>query len=137
MTTYHVGWGRGVGAAQVSIAAELDVVLDGVVVGPDGLPYSVSIVAPDGSDFPPMLEICVGHPERALLYHIGDDGSSAWGYQPDLPPGPAFLFDYGGVATEAWPERTRVTPSAARSAARRFITSGGGRPDGLSWDVLE
>lgn len=136
MIIYHVGWGRGAGTAQVSTAAELDAVLDSIVVAPQGLPYSVSIVAPDGPDFPPMLEICVGHPERSFLYHVGDDGGRAWAYQPDLPPGSEFLFDYGGVATDAWPERTRVTPSAARDAARRFIASGGKRPRNLSWDVL-
>ncbi|MEO3926067.1 Imm1 family immunity protein [Micromonosporaceae bacterium B7E4] len=136
MTIYHVGWGRGVGAAQVSTMAELDAVLDSIVVGAEGLPYSVSIVAPDGSDFPPMLEICIGNPARSFVYHVGDDGSSAWAYEPGLPPGPDFLFDYGGVVTEAWPERTRVTPSAARAAAREFIGSGS-RPDNLSWDVME
>jgi hypothetical protein len=133
--TYQVGWGRGVGAAEVATATQLDAVLDTIHVTPGELPYCVSIVVPDGSDFPVMLEICIGHPDRSFAYHVDADETSAWAYQPDLSPGPDFLFDYAGVATEAWPERTRLTPAAARSAAREFVTSGGRRPTGLTWDI--
>jgi hypothetical protein len=135
--TYQVGWGRGVGAATVITGAELDAVLDRIEVPPGGLPYCVSVVAADGSDFPVMLEICVGHPTRSFVYHVGADGTSAWGYQPDVPDGPEFTFDYGGVATDAWPERTRLSPEAAREAAREFIAGGGRRPTTLAWDTGE
>ncbi|MEV0731122.1 Imm1 family immunity protein [Polymorphospora sp. NPDC050346] len=39
--------------------------------------------------------------------------------------GPTFTFDYAGTPTDAWPERTRVTPAGARAAAHEFLTSGG------------
>jgi hypothetical protein len=135
--TFYVSWGRGVGSAQVSTAADLDKVLDGIHMAPDGLPYSVSIFASDSSDIPVTLEIVVGHPDRSFAYHVAAEGSSAWGYQPDLSPVSGFLFDHGGVATEAWPERTRVTPTAARAAAREFVTTGGDRPSSLVWDTGE
>jgi hypothetical protein len=135
--TYQVGWGRDVGAATAATVAELNAILDGIQVAPDEMPYGVSIVLPDGSDFPVMLEICVGHPTRSFAYHVDADGTSAWGYQPEVPAGPEFAFDYGGVATDAWSERTRLTPEAAREAAREFVAGGGRRPANLAWDTDE
>ncbi|MFI6133831.1 Imm1 family immunity protein [Micromonospora sp. NPDC051141] len=70
----------------------------------------------------------VGHAERSFVYHVAVDGSSAWGYQPDLQPGPAFTFDYAGTPTDAWPERTRITNATVRQAARQVLTADGQRP---------
>jgi hypothetical protein len=135
--TFLVGWGRDVGSAQVTTAAELDQVLDGIEAEPSNLPFSVSIVLADGSELPPLLELGVGHPDRSFAYHVGADGTSAWAYQPGVTPVEGFIFDYGGVATDAWPERTRVTPSAVRAAAREFVTTGGHRPTSLQWNTGE
>ncbi|MEV7232065.1 Imm1 family immunity protein [Polymorphospora sp. NPDC051019] len=96
----------------------------------------VSLIVPDGSDFPPMLQICVGHPERSFAYHVAADGSSGWAHQPELDNGPAFTFDYAGTPTDAWPERSRVTPASAQAAAHEFLASGGGRPSNLAWDIV-
>ncbi|MFB6392834.1 Imm1 family immunity protein [Polymorphospora lycopeni] len=50
--------------------------------------------------------------------------------------GPTFTFDYAGTPTDAWPERSRVTPASAQAAAHEFLTSGGGRPSNLAWDIV-
>jgi hypothetical protein len=132
--TMRVGWGNGAGAAEVTGSADLDAVLD--TIQPGGLPYCVSVVVPDDEvDFPVLLEICVGHPDRSFVYHVGADGSSAWGYEPDLEPIAPFDFDYCGQFTETWPERTQVTLATARAAAREFVTTGGCRPTCLSWHI--
>ncbi|MFY1616417.1 Imm1 family immunity protein [Micromonospora sp. WMMD736] len=133
-----ITWGRGDGAASVSTVAELDATLDTISNAHiTQMPYCVTLVAPGGGDFPVMLDICIGHPERSFVYHVAVDGSSAWGYQPDVGPGPGFTFDYAGTATDAWPERTRVTNATARQAARQFLTSGGQRPDAVAWEIVE
>jgi hypothetical protein len=137
MTTYRVSWGRGDGAAVVTTVAELDAVLDTITTGPTGLPYSVSVFVDNGDDFPPMIDICVGDPDTSFAYHVAADGSSAWGYEPGVPPQADLVFDYAGQATDAWPERTRVTPGAARQAAREFVTLDGERPVNLQWDLQE
>ncbi|MEU7925055.1 Imm1 family immunity protein [Micromonospora sp. NPDC049107] len=133
-----ITWGRGDGAASVSTVAELNATLDTISHIPaDRLPYCVTLIASGGGEFPVMLDICVGHAERSFVYHVAADGSSAWGYQPDLEPGPAFTFDYAGTPTDAWPERTRVTNATARHAARQFLTSRGQRPPALAWETVE
>lgn len=133
--TYRVGWGGGAGSAVVDTPGELDKVLDGITVERDDLPYCVSIsVAADDSLIPVMLQICVGHRDRSFVFHVAGDDSAAWGYEPDVEEGGDFVFDYGGVATDTWPERTRVTVSAAREAAREFVTKSGERPTNLRWD---
>ena len=125
--SFLVGWGNGSGVAEVDTAAELDA---------DPLPHSVSIVlADDDQDFPIMLEVCLGHPHRSFLYHVNADGDSAWGYEPALDTIDPFAFDHGGQATDSWPERTRVTSTTARTAAREFVTTGGQRPTCLEWAI--
>jgi hypothetical protein len=136
--TIDITWGRGDGAATVASPAELDAVLDTVAQrDADDLPTCVTLVAPGGTDFPAMLDICVGHPERSFAYHVAADGSSAWGYEPDLDAGPAFTFDYAGAPTDAWPERARITNSTVRIAARQFLIKDGQRPTILSWEIME
>ncbi|MCZ7379795.1 Imm1 family immunity protein [Micromonospora sp. WMMC250] len=133
-----ITWGRGDGATSVSTVADLDATLDTIShAHAEQMPYCVTLIAPGAGEFPVMLDICVGHPERSIVYHIAADGSSGWGYQPDLEPGARFSFDYAGTPTDAWPERTRVTDATARQAARQFLTSGGQRPDALAWETDE
>lgn len=136
--TYRVAWGGGLGGVTVDTVAELDTILDTISVTPQGDPYNVSIVAqdvPSTSTIPPMVEICVGHPQRSYVYHVGAEGDSAWGYEPDLEPRAGFHVNYAGVVSEAWPERVRVTPTTARQAAREFVTHHAQRPDCLLWDT--
>ncbi|MGC5309817.1 Imm1 family immunity protein [Micromonospora zamorensis] len=134
----EITWGRGDGAASVSTVAELDAALDTISHAyTEQLPYCVTLVAPGGGEFPVMLDICIGHLQRSFVYHVAADGSSAWGYQQDLEPRPAFTFDYAGTPTDAWPERTRVTNATARQAARQFLTSGGQRPSALAWETAD
>ena len=135
--TIEATWGRDAGTATIEDVAAFDAWCDTLPSSTtDALPYCVSLVIADGSDFPPMLEFCIGHAQRSFVYHVAADGTSAWGYQPELEPGPAFVFDYAGTPTDAWPERTRVTPTAARAAAREFIATAGHRPANLAWNVL-
>lgn len=134
MTTFRIAWGRGEGGADMATVRDLERVLDSIEVRPDGLPYSVGILIPDGGDDPVILEIGVGHPERSFAFYSSGDDDAAWAYQPDVAPVGGIVVDYGGEATDVWPERSRVTVEAAREAARRFVASGGGRPDNLSWD---
>ncbi|WP_328372879.1 Imm1 family immunity protein [Micromonospora zamorensis] len=131
-----ITWERGDSATSVSTVAALDATLDTISHAHTAhLPYCVTLVAPGGGDFPVMLDICIGHPERSIAYHVAADGSSAWGYQPDLKPGPTFTFDYAGTPTDAWPERTRLTNTTAREAARQFLATGGQRPRALAWET--
>ena len=126
--TIEATWDRGGGTASIEDVAAFDAWWDALPASTnDALPYCVSLVITAGSDFPPMLEFCIGHAERSFVYQLAADGTGAWGYQPDLEPGPAFVFDYAGTTTDAWPERTRVAPPAARAAARQFIATAGHR----------
>ena len=137
MTTFDVTWGGDAtgGAEKVTTVEDLDRVLDSITVTPGTLPFSVAIIVPDVSRYPVTLEIGVGHPERSFAYYIGPgDDDAAWAFQPDLAPVEGILIDYAGQATEVWPERSRVSIHAARDAARRFVATGGRRPDNLAWD---
>jgi hypothetical protein len=89
----------------VTTVADLDRVLDDIVVPAGDLPYSVGIVIPDGSPFPVMLEVGIGHPERSFAYHVAGDGSSAWGYQDELDPVDGIVVNYAGTATDLWRAR--------------------------------
>lgn len=136
--TFRISWGGRTdgGEHTVHTADELDAALDQIAVPPGGMPYSVAIFDLGESSYP-LLEIGVGHSERSWAFHVAQDGDAAWGYQPEVEPMPGIIFDYAGQATEAWPERARLTPEAARAAAREFVASGGKRPASLSWDTDE
>jgi hypothetical protein len=139
VTTFDVTWGGDAtgGADKVTTVEELDRVLDSITVAPGALPYSVAIIVPDGSRYPVTLEIGVGHADRSFAYYIGPgDDDAAWAFQPDLAPVEGVVIDYAGQATEVWPERSRVSVHAARDAARRFVATGGRRPDNVSWDDI-
>lgn len=132
--SYRVGWGRRVGSAVIDSAEELDAVLDGINPGPDDMPYCVSIsVAEDNSTIPVMLQIGIGDPSHSFVFYVGKDDYAAWASLPDVDETTDLVIDYAGVATDMWPERTRVTPAAARRAAREFVTGGGSRPSGFEW----
>jgi hypothetical protein len=138
--SYQVSWGRDVGSATISTIAELDAVLDTIGPVEEDIAYSVGITALDvahTATIPPLLEIGIGHPHRSFVYHVGADGTSAWGFQPGLAATPEVYADYGGVVSEVWPERARVTPATARQAAREFLTNGVQRPACLRWEPEE
>lgn len=138
--SYQVSWGRDVGSATISTIDELNAVLDTIGPVEEDIAYSVAITALDvahTATIPPLLEIGIGHPQRSFVYHVGADGTSAWGYQPDLPATPDVYADYGGVVSELWPERARVTPTTARQAAQQFLTNNAQRPTCLRWDPAE
>jgi hypothetical protein len=137
VTTFDVTWGSNTtgGQDKIAMVEQLDQVLDSVAVSPGGLPYNVAIVIPDGSRYPVMLEIGIGHAERSFTYWVGlGDDDAAWAFQPELAPVEGIVIDYAGQATEVWPERSRVSAQAAREAARRFVATDGRRPDNVSWD---
>ena len=48
---------------------------------------------------------------------------------------PGIYVNDGGVVTEAWPERVRISPATARQAAREFIDRHAQRPTCLHWDT--
>ena len=137
MTTFDITWGGDTtgGQDKVTTVEQLDEVLRVLTTTPHGLPYSVAIVIQDGSRFPVMLEIGVGHHERSVAYWVGPgDDDAAWAFEPGLAPVDGILVDYAGQATGLWPERSRVSVESAREAARRFVATGGRRPDNLSWE---
>lgn len=137
---YQVSWGRDTGHATVTTTTELDHILDTIQPIDGDIAYNVGITAtdlPHAGTVPPLLEIAIGHPERSFVYHVGADGTSAWGHEPDLEPREGVYADYGGVVTESWPERARVLPATARRAAREFVEHGARRPACLRWDDEE
>lgn len=122
-------------AAGIATVTELDRVLDGITVEPDGLPYSVAIFIPDDTTpYPVTLEIGVGHPDRSFAFHVGGRDQAAWAHEPSVPEGDGMLIDYAGQATDLAPHQTQVTPVGARQAAREFVSTGGTRPTNLQWD---
>jgi hypothetical protein len=132
---YAAKWGREPRAEFQSVA-ELDALLDAIEPSPEsGLPVNVSIYKLDGSDFPPTLQIGLGHPERSYVAFIDveDDERSGWAFDRAVPPWrEPIRFDLGGEPTDCPQERTRVTPDAARQAAREYVESGE-RPAGVEW----
>lgn len=118
----------------VSTVDELDAALDQAVAAAAGdYPHLVSIYpAEHDGDWPPTLQIGIGHPHRSAAHWISAVGAGT-GYQPDIQPWRAPIsFDLGGVATDLPPEDTLVTPDAAREAAREYVRTGR-RPAGLAW----
>jgi len=135
-----VTWGRG-NQREIGSVAELDHALDEVAA--DGSPRVVGIYPPehlipgsspwDGPQ-PPALQIGLGHPDRSFVLWLGPD--TAVGSQPEAPSWPdgaaPIAFDYAGDPIFCGPDRARVTPQAARTAARLFISTGQ-RPTNLHW----
>ncbi|MBT8228366.1 MAG: hypothetical protein HKP61_18215 [Dactylosporangium sp.] len=74
----------------------------------------------------PGLEVGVGHPDRAFVHFTTADGlGSGHGAEPGAEPWPNTLaWDYSGQRTDYDPVKTRVTPAAARQAARQYVTTG-------------
>ncbi|SCL58365.1 Immunity protein Imm1 [Micromonospora yangpuensis] len=127
----------------VATTADLAATLEEITIQTStGLPMAVTVLpaghehlTPYDDDFPDCLEVGLGHPERAFVRWMGHDGG--YGYQPDLPPGPAGLrFDYGGQPIHPEPHELRVSPPAARHAVEEFITTGQ-RPTHLLWQPAQ
>jgi hypothetical protein len=135
LTSFDVTWGSNEGAATVTTVTELDEVLDSIPAAPGQLPYSVAIIIPDPvQPYPVTLEIGIGDPQRSFAFYVGGRDDAAWAYEPALPAGAGMLINYAGQATDLAPHQVRVTPAAARQAARLFVSSGGQRPTNLEWD---
>jgi hypothetical protein len=122
-------------AQTVTGVEELDTVLDGIER--DGRPVTVDLFDPERDD--PwgdrvLIQIGVGHADRSFVMF---DADGAWGLEPALPlaPDPVW-FDYGGTPTEYGPSRTRITPAAARQAAREFLDREGARPTCVEWTTV-
>lgn len=140
MTTFTLEWGWGE-TTQVSTVDELDAALDSIATNldPDGDldGMKVTILA-DGRAFGPLpvaVEIALGHPGRSSLLYLGPEGVGT-GFDPALPVwggGPVW-FDANGVPVDYDADRLRLTPEAARIAAREFVASDGHRPTCVSWD---
>ena len=138
--THIVTWGRD-RRRTVSTVDELDATLDEIAA--TGTPVSVGIYPPDELDKntspwddPPSsaLEIGLGHPDRSFVIWLGLDAATATaptaGPWPDGAPD--ITFDYGGDAVFTGPDRARVTPAAAREAAREYVQTGQ-RPTCVEW----
>ena len=138
--TYTARWGRG-NTRSLATADDLDALFDEITSS--GRPQTVTIYPPgyqddpDASpwDAPPpqALEVGIGHHERAYVRWLAD---GSIGEQPDAPPWPEgvddIAFDYGGDPVFCGPDRARVSPEAARDAAREYLQTGQ-RPNRLSW----
>lgn len=119
MTEVTVSWGRD-NRRSVTTPTELDAVLDEVeqLRGDCDLPYAVN-VHQNNRDLP-AVQLGVGYSDRAFLLRIQPGGD--YDIDPTLPELDDVLeWDYGGQATEVPPEWTRVTPAAAREAAREYV----------------
>ena len=138
--THIVTWGRD-HRRTVSNVHELDAVLD--EIASTGTPTSVGIYPPDELDKdaspwddPPTsaLEIGVGHRDRSFAIWLGPDAAIATAPAAGPWPGGAqdIAFDYGGDPVFAGPDRARITPSAARDAARQYVRTGT-RPTSVEW----
>jgi hypothetical protein len=138
--SYVVTWGRG-HHRPVTTAAELDAALDEATR--PGVPQVVGIYPPEhfnrdaspwDEPLPPALQIGVGHPDLAFVVWLAPDGGI--GIEPDATPWPNgardIAFDYAGDPIFVGPDRARVSPPAARAAAREFVTTGH-RPTCLDW----
>lgn len=106
-----------------STIVELDEVLDRIAAAPE--PTAVDIIP---ADIPPgerrLLQIGLGHPQRSFVFYLG---APAGGYarESGVPEwDEEIVFDHGGEPTEYLPEWTRVTPMAAREAAREYLRTG-------------
>jgi hypothetical protein len=140
MGRYTVTWGydenadTGQFTTEVSTIEELDAVLDRVAAEAAASPQLLDIYPAGWSGLvPPGLQLGIGHPDRATVVYADADGS-AYGFDPALPEWPEPIsFDYGGQWTELDPKRTRVTPEAARQAAREYVEVGE-RPTSVEWE---
>jgi hypothetical protein len=122
--------------SSVATVKELDALLDRVaaVPGESGAGHEVWVFNWVGGKFL-GVQLGVGHPDRSFV-HFNDASEQVFGYQPDVGYAAGYLaFDQvvGSSPLRHPPALTRVTPAAARLAAREFVTTGQ-RPTCLSWE---
>ena len=139
--TYLVEWGRDDaepdrhGRRRVDTAADLDAALDAITASATRSDKRfAALILPDVDldDLPPALHIGIGHPERSYAQWISRDGGG-YAIEPDLSPWPdEITFDHGGQPCFMQPRETRLSPSAARAAAREYVATGQ-RPRGVEW----
>lgn len=137
---YTVAWGwsdtdpSGQNTISVSTVADADGALDHVarLAAADDCPRMVHIYAgqwKQGDDTPATaLQLLWGHPDRASLTWLGDDGPGR-AEDPNLPPLPEPI---GYDQDEIEPHHTRLTPAAVREAVRQYVATGT-RPSCADW----
>lgn len=118
-TRFVVEWGRG-NERTITTPDELDAVLDEIepLRGHGNAPFAVTVYPTDDDER--SIQFGVGRPARSFMLRVEPDG----GYDVDdtLDELPVLLtWDTGGQATEFLPEWTRITPAAAREAAREYV----------------
>lgn len=136
--TYLIGWGRddsqptGQNEVAITTPEELDSVLDEIEA--TGRPYLVDITpADDDHDVPYGLQIGVGPTPRSFAIYIGEPAGGI-GYDLHLPAiDTSIVFDAGGEPTPYDPQRLRLTPDQARTAAREYVRTRQ-RPTYINWD---
>jgi hypothetical protein len=141
--SYVVSWdgpseeepGRG-NEVPVSTVDELDAVLDRVAAQAtaEDLPYAVQVHRPGRHG---AVMFGIGHSVRSFLDWLDRGQPHGTADRYAVEPGVSaasepVAFDFYGDWTEMPPERTRVTPLAARDAAREFVRTGG-RPTCVEW----
>jgi hypothetical protein len=121
---------------QVSTAAELDAVLDQVAAqaSSEEVPYAVQIHQPGQHG---AVMIGIGHPDRSFIDWLDRSEphgtANRYGVESGLAPvAEPIGFDFYGDWTDMPPARTRITPSAAREAAREYVCTGQ-RPTTVEW----
>jgi hypothetical protein len=120
----------------VTTVAELDAVFARVEAqaAEEDLPYGVQVW---NQDMQASVMLGLGHPERTFLDWLdrgGPHGSAnRYGVQPGTVPIEESLgFDIFGHWSERGPKRTRVTPAAAKDAAREYLHTAA-RPTNVEW----
>lgn len=120
-----------VGERRVATVDEVDAFLDELTVAArtNGIPMGTMMFA-DPSLLGPRLLVTVGA-DRVPLYWPDTDEHSRGDATTDRGPEFEFLL---GIHT-VFPAWSAIPAEQAREAARLFFTSGGKRPENVTWDA--
>jgi hypothetical protein len=120
----------------VTTVAELDAVFARVEAqaAEEELPYGIQVW---NQDLPAAVMLGLGHPERTFLDWLDRSEphgvANRYAVQSELPPIEESVgFDIFGHRSERGPKRTRVTPAAAKDAAREYLRTAA-RPTNVEW----
>jgi hypothetical protein len=128
---FTLHWGLS-NSARIHTVDDLDTLLAvlATVPGQHAAAHAVDLLpagALDGG-----LRYGVGHPHRAFVLAL--DAAGGYAVEPDLEPWPEpIAFDCGHDVYDVKPAWTRITPTTALAAARKYIRTGN-RPPGLYFD---
>jgi Immunity protein Imm1 len=105
---------------------------------PQGPHYSAGSYHPDdpGDGKQPELTLVLGTDESPLYWNTtGDAEEVSIGPHQVTQPEPRYFFEYWSGGQESYATESSLVPSEqAREAARRFVASGGHRPDNITWN---